>query len=328
MKTLAAPPWALILAGGDGTRLRALTRQIAGDPRPKQFCPLLDGETLLDRTRRRVDLLTRPDRQVVIVTRPHEPYFRPLVTDLAPDRLVIQPDNRGTAAGLLYPLMRIADLAGDVPVAVFPSDHFVDNDVAFVAAVAGAVDALAADPDRVILLGIEAASPETEYGWIEPAAPDLGPQPTSVLPIQRFWEKPAPDLAAALLSRGCLWNSFVMVGRVPTFIDLIRAGAPDLVRAFEPVQRVLGSPRERAVVDRVYASLEPVNFSERVLEPSAARLGVVRLKGIEWSDWGNAERVFATIRRTGWRPGWLERVSGFLPIPAALSGCLSVTGED
>jgi len=319
MKTLAAPPWALILAGGDGTRLRALTRQIAGDPRPKQFCPLLDGETLLDRTRRRVDLLTRPDRQVVIVTRPHEPYFRPLVTDLAPDRLVIQPDNRGTAAGLLYPLMRIADLAGDVPVAVFPSDDFVDNDVAFVAAVAGAVDALAADPDRVILLGIEAASPETEYGWIEPAAPDLGPQPTSVLPIQRFWEKPAPDLAAALLSRGCLWNSFVMVGRVPTFIDLIRAGAPDLVRAFEPVQRVLGSPRERAVVDRVYASLEPVNFSERVLEPSAARLGVVRLKGIEWSDWGNAERVFATIRRTGWRPGWLERVSGFLPIPAALS---------
>jgi mannose-1-phosphate guanylyltransferase len=322
MKTLAAPPWALILAGGDGTRLRALTRQIAGDPRPKQFCPLLDGETLLDRTRRRVDLLTRPDRQVVIVTRPHEPYFRPLVTDLAPDRLVIQPDNRGTAAGLLYPLMRIADLAGDVPVAVFPSDHFVDNDAAFVAAVAGAVDALAADPDRVILLGIEAASPETEYGWIEPAAQD-GPQATAVLPIRRFWEKPAPELAAALLSRGCLWNSFVMVGRVPAFIDLIRAGAPELARAFEPVQRVLGSSRERAVIDRVYASLDQVNFSERVLEPSAGRLGVVRLKGIEWSDWGNAERVFATIRRTGWRPGWLERVSradgGLMPLPTALS---------
>jgi hypothetical protein len=43
MQTTAAPPWALILAGGDGTRLRALTRQITGDPRPKQFCPLLDG---------------------------------------------------------------------------------------------------------------------------------------------------------------------------------------------------------------------------------------------------------------------------------------------
>jgi len=97
----------------------------------------------------------------------------------------------------------------------------------------------------------------------------------------------------------------------------------DLVRAFEPVHQVLGSPRERAVIDRVYASLESVNFSERVLEPSADRLGVVRLKGIEWSDWGNAERVFATIRRTGWRPAWLERVcnpeGGLLPFPSALS---------
>jgi mannose-1-phosphate guanylyltransferase len=320
MKTLAAPPWALILAGGDGARLRALTRQIAGDPRPKQFCPLLDGETLLDRTRRRVDLFTRPDRQVVVVTRSHEAYFRPLVTDLAPDRLVVQPGNRGTAAGLLYPLLRIADLAGDVPVAVFPSDHFVDNDAAFVAAVSRAADALAAEPDRVILLGIEAASAETEYGWIEPAQTH---DVASVLPIQRFWEKPAPQLAARLLARGCLWNSFVMVGRVPAFIDLIQTGAPDLVRAFEPVHRVLGSPRERTVVDRVYASLETVNFSERVLEAAADRLGVVRLKGVEWSDWGNAERVFATIRRTGWRPVWLERVcgagEGLLPLPTALS---------
>lgn len=321
MKTIAAPPWALILAGGDGTRLRPLTRQIAGDPRPKQFCPLLDGETLLDRTRRRVDLLTRPDRQVVIVTRPHEPYFRPLITDLAPDRLVVQPANRGTGAGLLYPLMRIADLAGDVPVAVFPSDHFVDDDATFVRAVAGAVDALAAAPQRVILLGIEAASPETEYGWIEPA--DRIGESESIRPIRRFWEKPAPELAASLLSRGCLWNSFVMVGRVPAFIDLIAAGAPELMDAFEPVRRALGSARERAAVERVYARLEQVNFSERVLEPAAARLGVAAVKGVEWSDWGNAERVFATMRRTGWRPAWLQRVSridgGLTAFPTALS---------
>jgi len=323
MKTLAAPPWTLILAGGDGTRLRALTRQIAGDPRLKQFCPLLDGETLLDRTRRRVDLLTRPDRQVVIVTRPHEPYFRPLVTDLAPDRLVIQPDNRGTAAGLLYPLMRIAELAGDVTVAVFPSDHFVDDDATFVRAVAGAADTLAAKPDRVILLGIEAASAETEYGWIEPGEPPVGAEADPVLPIQRFWEKPAPELAASLLTRGCLWNSFVMVGRVAAFVALIRRGAPALADAFEPIRLALGTARERAVVERVYGSLEPVNFSERVLVPAADRLGVVRVKGIEWSDWGNAERVFATIRRTGWRPAWLERVTraegGLFQLPRALS---------
>jgi hypothetical protein len=88
---------------------------------------------------------------------------------------------------------------------------------------------------------------------------------------------------------------------VPAFIDLIDAGAPELVNTFEPVRRALGSSRERAAVERVYAKLGQVNFRAR------ARAGGgsldVRRSGCEWSDWGNAERVFATIRRTGWRPG-------------------------
>ena len=119
MPSFPPSPWSLILAGGDGVRLRSLTRAITGEPRPKQFCQLLDGETLLDRTRRRVDLLTRFDHQAIVVTRPHEPFYAPLVRDLAPGRLVVQPENRGTGAGLLYPLLRIADrrgrAAGDLP---------------------------------------------------------------------------------------------------------------------------------------------------------------------------------------------------------------------
>jgi hypothetical protein len=46
-----------------------------------------------------------------------------------------------------------------------------------------------------------------------------------------------------------------------------------------------------------------------VLAPAADRLGVVRVKGVEWSDWGNADRVFTTIRRSGLRPPWLERLA-------------------
>ncbi|PYM81692.1 MAG: hypothetical protein DME13_19440, partial [Candidatus Rokuibacteriota bacterium] len=107
MRTIPTSPWALLLAGGDGRRLKPLTRQIAGDPRPKQFCAILDGETLLDRTRRRAELLTRGDQHVVVVSREHEPYYTGLATQLAPDRLVVQPRNAGTAPGILYPLLRI-----------------------------------------------------------------------------------------------------------------------------------------------------------------------------------------------------------------------------
>ena len=312
MRTLPESPWSLILAGGDGVRLKSLTRAITGDPRPKQFCPLLDGETLLQRTRRRVDLLTRFDHQAVVVTRAHEEYYRPLLADLAPGRLVAQPDNRGTAAGLLYPLLRIGDLAGDVPLAVFPSDHFVDDDNAFVAAAAVALEAVRVRPDLVVLLGIEADTPETEYGWIEADTRPLPMETALVLPIRRFWEKPSAELATTLLTRGCLWNSFVMVGRISAFLELIAAGTPELMAAFEPLRRVLGTTREAAVADQVYASLPSINFSERILVPAATRLGVVRVNGVEWSDLGNVERVFATIRRNGWRPRWLDDAS--LPV--------------
>jgi len=289
--------WSLILAGGDGTRLGSLTRQITGEARPKQFCPLLDGDTLLDRTRRRVDLLTRFDRQVVVVSRDHARFYGRLANDLAPGRLVEQPANRGTAPGVLYPLLRIAELGGDVPVAIFPSDHFVDDDVAFVGAVSAAVDAVQERPDLVVLLGIEADTPETEYGWIEfdeRPLPLPGSEP--VFPVLRFREKPTRPVAEALLAHGCLWNSFVMVGRPSGFLDLYRAGAPELLRAFQPILRALGTPHEPAAAERVYAGLPAVDFSQRVLAPSG-RLGVVRVKGVEWSDLGTVERLAATLRQ-------------------------------
>jgi mannose-1-phosphate guanylyltransferase len=297
MQTTAAPPWALILAGGDGTRLRVLTRQISGDERPKQFCRLLEGESLLERTQQRVELLSRYDRQVVVVTRAHEPFYAGLVADLAPGRLVVQPGNRGTAPGVLYPLLRIAELAGDVPLAIFPSDHFIDDDLAFMSVVRGALQAATARPGLVVLLGIEAATAEPEYGWIEPAARPLPIDGEPVFPVRHFWEKPSRGLARRLFARECLWNSFVMVGHVRAFLALIAAGVPELHQAFEPIRRAVGSRREAAVAERVYAAIPEINFSERVLVPAAGRIGVARVKGVDWSDLGNPERVLATISR-------------------------------
>lgn len=308
MLTIPTPPWALLLAGGDGRRLKPLTRQIAGDPRPKQFCAILDGETLLDRTRRRADLLTRPDHHVVVVSREHEPYYRDLVGQLAPDRLVVQPRNAGTAPGILYPLLRIRHLAGNVPVAVFPSDHYVSDDGAFVTAVSHAVAVARARPEFVVLLGVEAAAPETEYGWIDPDPVPLPLAGEPAFPIRRFWEKPSARLAERLFERGALWNSFVMIGWVDTFLALTRRVAISLVTAFERLRLAMSTPDEAAVAERVYAGLADRGFSERVLVPGADGLVTVRAKSVDWSDWGNPQRVMATMHRTGWRPAWLNRV--------------------
>src|SRR5262245_10614139 len=100
--------WALILAGGDGTRLKPLTRAIAGDDRPKQFCSMFGGRTLLDDALRRASSLVPEDRTIAVVTRAHESYYRQLSDSNLRSGLLAQPQNKGTAAAIILGLLRIA----------------------------------------------------------------------------------------------------------------------------------------------------------------------------------------------------------------------------
>src|SRR4051812_21174864 len=100
--------WGVILAGGDGNRLRSLTRFISGDDRPKQFCPLVGGRTLLDQTRIRIAPLISAERTVSVVTRSHESFYSKQLSDVQPSQLIIQPENRGTLPAILCALLRIA----------------------------------------------------------------------------------------------------------------------------------------------------------------------------------------------------------------------------
>jgi len=135
---MARPDYsAIILAGGDGTRLRSFTRALVGDDRPKQFCPVVGHETLLDQTRRRLRMLVAPERTLVVVTHQHERYYGPGLRGLPASLVFVQLENRGTAPAILYALLRRAALAPDEPVALFPSDHHFSDDRAFMWAVEG-----------------------------------------------------------------------------------------------------------------------------------------------------------------------------------------------
>ena len=291
--------WAVILAGGDGTRLQSMTRAITGDNRPKQFVPVVGGDTLLNQTRRRVALSFEPNHTSIVVTQKHRRFYQQLANEISRDLLLEQPLNKGTAPAILYALLRVATKAPKAVVALFPSDHYFADDEEFMSHVDVAIDAVEVQPETVVLLGISPTAPETEYGWIEPHSSILASAQRSITRVKKFWEKPGAQLATSLMNRGCLWNSFVMVGRVDALLKMTRAAMPELYAAFAAVTSSFGTFAEHRALAELYSHIEDSNFSHQVLAVRPEDLMVMRVGDVGWSDLGEPNRVLSTLARIG-----------------------------
>ena len=293
--------WALVLAGGDGSRLRSFTKGIIGYELPKQFCPILSSKTLLRETLDRVSRVVAPSRTLISVNRKHRGYYSPMLRG-APPLLIEEPLNRGTAPAILHALVRLWDLAPSAIVGLFPSDHYIGNEARFAACVDSAFE-IAADSNAVVLLGAEARGPEQSYGWIEPET-SLTSAEQRLFSVRRFVEKPGARLANELWRGGALWNTLVLVARLSTLLEMFIRATPRLYRSFGEVRALLGTVREAEVLTRLYHELPTSGFSEVVLQQNAAKLMVMPMRGVEWCDLGEPARVIQVARRIGVYRQW------------------------
>lgn len=298
--------WAVVLAGGQGRRLAVLTRAIYGEPRPKQFAALHGPRTLLrrtlDRTTRRVPL----DRTVVVGLAEHARHFEAELGSFTRPAVLLQPEDRGTAAAVLLAAHWVARRDPPAVVAVFPSDHAVRGEETFVRHVAALADFVDGTPERIVIVGAPPTSPETDYGWVEPdrelALTGAGP----VWSVRRFVEKPTPEGAQACLDAGALWSTFVLVARAAALID---AGRQLLRRFHDGVADLaaLGGPEVSARALRpAYAAIPHASFSSAILELCAPILAVSRLSGVAWHDLGTPARLVGSLQAAGLRPPWLR----------------------
>jgi mannose-1-phosphate guanylyltransferase len=176
-------------------------------------------------------------------------------------------------------------------VGIFPSDHYFSDEAVYSKYVEFMFTGAEYLPERVVLLGIRAGRPETDYGWIELARSGILSGDDSLQPIKRFWEKPSMEVAENLMEKGCLWNSFLMIGTARAFLNLIRKAVPAV---FASLRLPTASDLEHDAISSVYAEVPDVDFSRSILTACPHELWVVSAGHGGWSDFGRPDRVPVT----------------------------------
>jgi mannose-1-phosphate guanylyltransferase len=278
--------WAIILAAGEGTRLRSLTSDPHGSPVPKQFCSFGRPESMIRWAVNRAARVVPRQRIVAVVAAQHRRWWQSELADLPPQNIIVQPLNRGTAAGLLLPLLDVVRRDRGATVLILPSDHYVADEARLESTMRRAIRRVG-EKDEIVLLGVPPIQADTQYGWILPAR-SRGPVRT----VDSFIEKPDRDTARSLMARGALINTLIVAATGRQLLNLHLRSVPELVG---PLVAWRETSKTTESLARLYETLQPRDLSRDVLQRSCDSLSVTPTPDCGWSDLGTPERLRAFL---------------------------------
>jgi mannose-1-phosphate guanylyltransferase len=293
---------AIVLAAGEGRRLRPLVERLRGDTLPKQYVKFLGGQSMLQATWHRAERLVPPERIFTVVGRGHLRYAEAAkqLAARGQAQVVLQPRDRGTTMGLLLPLAHLVKRYPDATVALFPSDHFVSDDECLIEHVGAACDIVERDGTKIVLLGVDPTVPEPEYGYIVPDKDSSSAFAGSAWAVGQFVEKPSSAAARGLIRRGGLWNTLIMVFKAPALADRLRTINGNLYACFERMLAELNRSHAEPVFDAIYEQADSMNLSKGFLgklpEHRPSDLLVLRVGDLRWSDWGSEARIVRDLK--------------------------------
>ncbi len=269
--------YAVIMAGGGGTRLWPLSRA----DRPKPFLPLDGDVTLLQRTVRRLVPLVAPRDVYIVTDARHAALVGEQLPDVPADNILAEPTGRNTAAAVAYAAAAI-DRPADEVMVVLPADHAIADEAGFRTALAAAAGRAARGD--LVTLGIAPSGPETGYGYVLATGPAEDAHGSPSFRVERFVEKPTVERARELLAGGrASWNAGIFVWRRDALLDGLRAHAPDILGDLESA--IAAGPEE--VVAR-YPTVRATSIDYALMEPAslAGSVAVVPTD-VGWSDLGS-----------------------------------------
>jgi mannose-1-phosphate guanylyltransferase len=286
-------PWALVLAAGDGSRLRDFTQTASGLTVPKQFCSLRGGPSLLQEALHRALAVAPIERLCTVVAAQHLTWWADSLRTLPTANVIVQSENRGTANGILLPLLHILERDPDASLVIVPSDHHVRDERTLARALRYAAEQLTWRLEEILILGIEPEEADPELGYIEPGESDG----RGSRHVRRFVEKPNSLLAGDLIERGALWNAFIVAARAQALLAIYRRRCPEVVREMYAAIERDRQDRKAAATQSLYECLPSLDFSRHLLEQETSSLRVLPVPQCGWSDLGTPARLARVLRR-------------------------------
>jgi mannose-1-phosphate guanylyltransferase len=242
---------------------------------------------------KRAESVAAADRICPVVSERHRCWWEPALSHLPRANVIVQPDNRGTAIGILLPLLYVLHRDPEARVVLLPSDHHIREEHILAAAMQASARELVERRDHILLIGIAPDEADPELGYI---VPGIGDRTTSM--VDRFVEKPNRLSARSLVDGGALWNTFIVaasgaallrlfVNRMPLVVALLEAAVAQSPDPIDPSQAMFDA----------YTKLPIVDFSREVLQGAEPMLRVMEAARCGWSDLGTPRRLAQTLKR-------------------------------
>lgn len=278
--------YAVIMAGGTGTRLWPISRKA----KPKQSQAIIGNRTLLQKTYTR--LIKIVDKKHILITTGQKNFsdIKKQLPNLVKSNYSLEPARKDTAAALGLAAVILAKRDPKAILACVYSDHFIMDENEYYRANRMAEQLVREKPDYTVILGMNPAYPETGYGYIERARLLKKQGQDEIYNVKRFVEKPDLKTAQKYVASGrYLWNSGMFFWEVKNLLKLFAEFLPDTYSSLIKIQMAIGTKKEAKVLREEYAKIKPISIDYGIIEKTNKILTIPAEFG--WSDIGQWQSV-------------------------------------